>query len=207
MRDRDRVANWEQEGGATGVSPMRRTPAPVAAGIEREEAERRYRESGIERERRSLDAALSISAQAIAGRLGTILADAPLGDVVAAFAERDVGALAVVDDDGRLVGVLAPLAVVRALAAAPGAWAGRRARDCASPANFRLRADDPVVHVIAQCEAAGDGWLVPIVDGEDRPLALLTAGQVLRFLASVLWPRGSGGTLTPGPVASSREGG
>lgn len=211
MRDRSCTERWEQEGGARRAPTIQRVPmtpaTPEHKGIEIEEADNRYRESGQRRDRRALDAALEGPAQSIAGAARTVRTDATLAEVVAALGERGVHALAVVDAAGALTGVISPAAVLRAIAGRSGAAPEPTARDLASAVRLLLRTRDPVRHVLAQGEVGGSDWCIPVVNEAGRPVALLAAADVLRYLVAELWPRGIAATLTPRPEALAREGG
>ncbi|MHC5021212.1 MAG: CBS domain-containing protein [Planctomycetota bacterium] len=203
----DPMGRWEQDGGALRAPRPAARPVRPAANSEREQDEACYREAGVDQVRRAVDLLLDTPARGIPGRAHIVPADLPLADVATILLDGSVGALAVVDEDGVLTGVITPTAILRVVLDRLTGPLPLTAADCAAPARSRLESADAVRHALAQTEVGGNAWHIPVVDGDDRPVALLSPADVLRFIVSELWPAGMGCTLTAPPEAAAREGG
>jgi CBS domain-containing protein len=201
------MGRWEQDGGAPPPAEFPTRPIRPAANSGREQDEACYREAGVDHVRRAVDHVLDAPARGIPGTLQAVSSDVPLERVIDILVGGGVGALAVVDEAGGLSGIITPTAALRAVAECLTGSMRLTAADCATPAQLRLQPADPVRHALAQTEVGGQSWHIPIVDADDRPIALLSPSDVLRFMVSELWPAGMGCTLTATPEATAREGG
>ena len=104
-------------------------------------------------------------------------------DAGACFAEReDVRAVFVVEDDGRLAGVITRKTLVREVVAAGRAPREVQLREIAEPPRFTLSADMPLDTGFHQLEEH-DFERVPVVESDGRLVGVLSRAVLQRRLA------------------------
>jgi CBS domain-containing protein len=109
---------------------------------------------------------------------------APVGDALERMLAEDRIAVTVVDGAGRLTGIVTDRDVLgRACAAGPDA--GRTPlSEVMTRDPETLRLDDRVCYAVNRMMATG-GRTVPVVDGERRPLGIVTVDDIAKWLAAL----------------------
>ena len=142
----------------------------------------------------SLASLLGTVEEAMTGKVLAVAADTP-ADVAARRLEQAAVSGAPVVDRGRVVGVvtirdlLAPALVAGTNVQTTGPFLryehhlpGYRVQDLMTAEPVTARADWPLARVVVAMEEAGVNR-VPVVDGDGRPVGILTRDDVLRALA------------------------
>ncbi len=173
------------------------------AGIEQDEEERRYAESGRDHSRRRLDGLLGSPVRLVSS-CRTPIALPETGTVreaVQLMARRGVGAVLVVSADGRLRGIFTErdlLARVVDPGLEPGAT---RLGDVMTPDPLRLRPSDRVGYAFA---GMGRRFRhLPLVDDGDRPYGMVSTRDLLDFVVDCFHEQL--GNLPPAPSGAAAE--
>jgi CBS domain-containing protein len=114
----------------------------------------------------------------------TVTGDVPLSDAADLLDRFAISALPVVDQVGRVVGIVteSDLLHVRASAALWAGWSLLTVSDIMSAPVITARADVPIADAATQMDARHIHRLV-IVDDELRALGILSAGDVVHAMA------------------------
>lgn len=160
----------------------------------------------------------------------TITVDAPVADAVHLMTERGIKRLPVVDRDGRLIGMVSRVDVLRALAqpplreapasaAQPGATA--RVGDVMRTNVLAVRADAPIYKVVDSLLSAAARRVVVVGEGQ-RVVGIITDGDLLSRATATERPgliqaflrqgatidlpkRSAGEVMTPNPITVTPE--
>lgn len=103
--------------------------------------------------------------------------------VQAMLAHRQAGVL-IVDQDGRLAGIFTERDVLTRVVGLELDPRRTALRDVMTPNPEALTVDDRVAHAV-YCMSVAGYRTVPLVDGEGRPVGVVTASDVLRWLADL----------------------
>jgi CBS domain-containing protein len=112
---------------------------------------------------------------------GSILSVTPatlISDVIALLAEKRIGAVVVIDTDGKLVGILSERDIVRVLAAKAGAIFEMTA-DQLMTRSPKVTTPDTTVAVAMEMMTDGRFRHLPVVEG-DRLVGLVSIGDVVK---------------------------
>ena len=123
--------------------------------------------------------------------------DATVADAIARMLERRQAGVLVVDDDGRLTGIFTERDVLTRVAGAGRDAAHTLLRDVMTPNPEALAAEDRIAYAVHSMSVAGYRT-VPLVDGDGRPVGVVTVSDVIRWLAH-LYPEAVF-NLPPGDV-------
>ena len=119
----------------------------------------------------------------------TVLEEASLFEAAALMAELGVRHLPVVDELGKLIGMLSDRDIRSAIGDPVEALRGRhedsesRASDVMSPDPLRASLDTPVSEIAEMLVDERIG-AVPVVDEGDRPVGIISYVDLIRFLAA-----------------------
>lgn len=116
--------------------------------------------------------------QAKGSEVATVAPDRPVLEVVAELRERRIGALVVVEPDGRIVGIVSERDVVHALADHGPALEGLTARDLMT-ADVTICEPGHDVHYVMRQMSGGRFRHVPVVV-DDRLAGIISIGDVVR---------------------------
>ncbi len=111
-----------------------------------------------------------------------VAAAATLADALRVMAGGGLRHLAVVDGDGRCLGILSDRAVTAIWAADPGALSHRSAADTLGPVPAVVAATATVRQAARRMVEAG-GDAVAVVDADAAVLGIVTGGDLIRLLA------------------------
>ncbi|HJL16018.1 MAG TPA: CBS domain-containing protein [Sandaracinaceae bacterium LLY-WYZ-13_1] len=110
-------------------------------------------------------------------------ADLPATELTASLLEEGIGGAPVVDEDGRLLGIVSRTDLLRAFGEG-GAVEALRASDLMSPAVYVMRLDSTVAEAAALMAYEGV-HRVPVLDEEDQLVGLVSSLDVTRWVAQV----------------------
>jgi CBS domain-containing protein len=108
----------------------------------------------------------------------TTTAPAPLSDIIDLFINKNFCCVAVVDDEGRPVGIINDLDVMAAIHKVKGDYASLKAKDIMKNIPFTGRPDDDVADIIERMEKANLRF-IPVVKGE-KMIGLLSLQNIYR---------------------------
>jgi signal-transduction protein with cAMP-binding, CBS, and nucleotidyltransferase domain len=115
--------------------------------------------------------------------VATIDAARPVAEAARLMNEQRISSVIVLDDDGRLHGILTERDLLRLVARGSGGLAGPVAAAMSSPVHA-IEADAPVYRALARM-ARLDVRHLPVVDDDDRPIGMLTSSALLKQRASL----------------------
>ncbi|OFX03660.1 MAG: hypothetical protein A3D94_05955 [Alphaproteobacteria bacterium RIFCSPHIGHO2_12_FULL_66_14] len=125
----------------------------------------------------------------------TIGPDRPVAEATRLMNERRISSVIVLDDEGRLRGILTERDVLRLVAAGPGGLADPVSAAMTAPVHA-IEADAPVYRALARMIRLEVRHL-PVVDDHDRPVGMLTSGALLKQRASLALTLGDEIALAP----------
>lgn len=135
----------------------------------------------------------------MAAPVAVIDAGRPIAEAARTMADRRVSSLLVVDDSGRLHGILTERDILRLVAAGPGGL--DRLVDAAMTVPVQaIEADAPLYRALARMARLGVRHL-PVVDDDDRPIGILTSGALLKQRAALALTLGDEVALAPDSAA------
>jgi len=111
--------------------------------------------------------------------------DTSLDEVAELLAQNDITGAPVVDDDGRLVGVISQTDLVRtaSLATSDGRrWTGYTARHVMSRQPIIARADTPLVDAVRRLERHGVHRLIIVAEDGCTPIGIVSTSDLLPLL-------------------------
>lgn len=127
--------------------------------------------------------------------VAAIDADRPVAEAARLMADRRISSLVVVDDSGRLRGILTERDILRLVAAGPDRLAQPVGTAMTAPVHA-IEADAPVYRALARMARLGVRHL-PVVDDDDRPVGMLTSGALLKQRAALALTLGDEVALAP----------
>ncbi len=107
---------------------------------------------------------------------------ASINDAVAAMQKGNFGAV-LVAEDGKLVGIFTERDVIKKIAGKRLDWASTAVKDFMTPNPETLK-DDANLAFALNMMTLGGYRHVPIVDGDNRPIAVLSMRDVVRYITS-----------------------
>ena len=113
----------------------------------------------------------------------TIPQDALLGLALDRMVEHGVGALMVVDTDGKLVGILTERDYLRKIVGVVDDYARLPLRDYMTPGPETVTADDPLAFALQRMDVGGYRHLPVVEDG--RPVGILSVRDVIRHITKM----------------------
>jgi CBS domain-containing protein len=144
-----------------------------------------YSESLVTEFRKLQDALLSDAVSVLAPKEPILLDEATLADAaLAAMMERDRIAVVVVDTDGRLSGIVTDRDLLKRIYGAECGGGQTRLADVMTRDPETVNADDRICYAVNRMMAASCRT-VPVVDGERRPIALVTVDDITKWLAGL----------------------
>ena len=107
----------------------------------------------------------------------TCRTDAPITGVASIMRDHDIGAVPVVDETGKLVGIVTDRDIVVSGLTSDKSEAELRAEDCMSTDLYTANQNDRVVEMIREM---GDHQIrrIPVVDGRDRLVGIISMADV-----------------------------
>jgi len=139
-----------------------------------EGAERRLGEAILTAPIRALDPQPAVS----------VPGSATIRDAIAAMLDHGIGAIVIVDDGGRVLGIFTERDVLRRVALS-GLDLGRPVADVMTPGPETLGMSDGIAFALNRMILGGFRH-VPIVDDEGAPVAVLSLREVVAFIVSLL---------------------
>ncbi len=115
--------------------------------------------------------------------VATVDAGRPVAEAARLMSERRISSVIVLDNEGRLRGILTERDVLRLVATGPAKLSGPISGAMTTPVQA-IEADALVYRAIARMARLGVRHL-PVVDDEDRPIGVLTSGALLKQRASL----------------------
>lgn len=109
---------------------------------------------------------------------------ATVAEAIARMLERRQAGVLIVDDAGRLAGIFTERDVLTRVAGVGRDPARTPLRDVMTPNPEALTAGDRIAYAIHSMSVAGFRT-VPLVDGEHRPVGVVTVSDVIRWLADL----------------------
>jgi CBS domain-containing protein len=136
--------------------------------------------------------ARAISGEALDATVATLMPPDPVclretatvHDAVQAMLARRQAGVLVVDAEGRLVGIFTERDVLTRVVGRELDPRGTALRAVMTPNPEALTAEDRVAYAV-YCMSVAGYRTVPLVDAEGRPVGVVTAGDVLRWLADL----------------------
>jgi CBS domain-containing protein len=107
---------------------------------------------------------------------------ATVAEAIARMLERRQAGVLIVDDDGRLTGIFTERDVLTRVAGAGRDAARTALHDVMTPNPEALSAADRIAYAVHSMSVAGYRT-VPLVDGDRRPVGVVTVSDVIRWLA------------------------
>jgi CBS domain-containing protein len=105
---------------------------------------------------------------------------ATVGQAMATMLANDVGALLIVDEAGRLLGIFSERDLLSKVAGTHADYAGRAVREFMTPNPEAVREDDTLAFALHKMDVGGYRH-VPVVEG-GRPLGMLSVRDMLRHI-------------------------
>jgi len=115
----------------------------------------------------------------------TISHSATVMEGIKLMESRNVASLIVVDDDGRVLGVVTAKDIVMRVIAKRLDPESVKLRDVVSKPVTVVEPDAPLKHVINMMIGTGHGH-IPVVDEAGRPIGIVTVDDVLKFVPELL---------------------
>jgi len=115
----------------------------------------------------------------------TIKHDASVLEGVRLMESKNVASLIVVDDDGRVLGVVTAKDIVTRVIARRLDPESVKLRDIVSKPVTVVEPDTPLKNVINMMIGTGHGH-IPVVDESGRPIGIVTVDDVLKFVPELL---------------------
>jgi CBS domain-containing protein len=109
---------------------------------------------------------------------------ASVDEAIARMLERRQAGVLIVDDDGRLTGIFTERDVLTRVAGAGRDPRQTSLHDVMTPSPEALTAGDRIAYAVHSMSVAGFRT-VPLVDGERRPVGVVTVSDVIRWLADL----------------------
>jgi CBS domain-containing protein len=106
--------------------------------------------------------------------------DMPVGDVLRLLVNNSVGC-ALVEEDGKLVGIFSERDALLRLNTEAAALAGRPIREFMTPSPLSLQADAKIAFAVQRMDV-GDYRHVPIVNAQGRAVGVISVRDILRYL-------------------------
>jgi CBS domain-containing protein len=110
----------------------------------------------------------------------TVRADAPVGDVIQLMLNRDIGALIVVDEDGKLFGIFSERDLLLKVAGIHEDYAQLPVRQFMTPRPEAVSAGDTLAFVLHKMDVGGYRHLPVVQDG--LPVGMLSVRDMLRHI-------------------------
>jgi CBS domain-containing protein len=114
----------------------------------------------------------------------TIQVESKLGHALDRMVEHRVGALLVIDDDGRLVGILTERDYLRKVVGILPDYAHQPIRDYMTPDPETVGADDRLAVALQKMDVGGYRHL-PVVEEDGRPVGLVSVRDVIRHITKL----------------------
>ena len=115
--------------------------------------------------------------------------DTPLEEVAEQLAQNDITGAPVVDDSGRLVGVISQTDLVRTAAAGytdGRGWVGFTARHVMTRTPVKARVDLPLADAVRRLERHGVHRLVIVADDDMTPIGIVSISDLLPLLVDAV---------------------
>jgi CBS domain-containing protein len=119
----------------------------------------------------------------------TIGMNEPIRAALSALVAHKVGALLVVDDHGKLVGLLSERDIALRYAGHPDCHPDLPVSRFMTPSPVTVTPSEPLAYVLQKMDA-GNYRHLPVVEG-DKIVGMVSVRGVLRFLTERLWPSGN----------------
>jgi CBS domain-containing protein len=120
-------------------------------------------------------------------RAVTLPPTATVGEAIRTMLERDVGALLIVADDGRLLGIFSERDLLTRVAGRPGDCAGRPVREFMTADPEAVRETDTLALALHKMDGGGYRHLPVLKNGQ--PLGMLSVRDMLRHITRLCQDR------------------